>query len=62
MVELHTLACPYCGEHFETQVDCSAGSQLYVEDCPVCCRPIEVQLHVDHDGGLLGVEVTRDDE
>jgi hypothetical protein len=62
MVETRTLSCPYCGEPFETGVDCSAGSQSYVEDCPVCCRPIEVALHVGHDGRLLGVEATRDDE
>ena len=55
-----TLHCPYCGEPFETQTDTSAGSQHYVEDCAVCCRPIEVRLRVDDDGGLLGVETGTD--
>ena len=44
-----TLDCPYCGESFETSADVSAGSQDYVEDCAVCCRPIEVHLEVEDD-------------
>jgi transcription elongation factor Elf1 len=55
-----TLHCPYCGESFETQTDTSAGSQRYVEDCAVCCRPIEVHLRVDPDGELLDVSTATD--
>jgi hypothetical protein len=32
-------------------VDASAGSQTYIEDCQVCCRPIQVTLVAD--GGEL---------
>jgi hypothetical protein len=60
MIEPIVLHCPYCGEAFETQVDTSAGSQRYVEDCAVCCRPIEVRLQVDDDGELLGVDTSTD--
>ena len=35
------VQCPYCGEAFETLADCSAGSATYIEDCQICCRPIE---------------------
>lgn len=62
MVETQTLQCPYCGEPFDATVDCSAGDQDYVEDCPVCCRPIEFHLRVDHQGNLVQVELTRDDD
>ena len=32
-------------------VDLSAGSdQTYVEDCPVCCAPQVIRVHVDADG------------
>jgi hypothetical protein len=55
-----TLACPYCGESFETSADTSAGAQDYVEDCAVCCRPIEVHLRVDDAGELLEVNVGTD--
>jgi hypothetical protein len=44
------VRCPYCGEALTLTVDASAGSQRYIEDCAVCCRPIEVSLEVDADG------------
>jgi hypothetical protein len=62
MIEPVTLECPYCGETFETVIDRSAGDQSYVEDCPVCCRPIEVAVRLDNDGSLFGVEVRREDD
>ncbi len=43
-------ACPYCGEPIELLVDEMAGEQRYVEDCSVCCRPIEVAVSFDKDG------------
>lgn len=54
------VQCPYCGELIEMQVDSSAGDQGYIEDCSVCCRPIEVRLR--NEGGDWGLEVARDDE
>jgi transcription elongation factor Elf1 len=62
MIEWITLHCPYCGESFETQADLSAGSQQYVEDCAVCCRPIEVSVRVGDDDELIGVETRSDRE
>ena len=45
-------ACPHCGEWVETIIDASAGRrQEYVEDCPVCCRPIVVKVVIDRHGG-----------
>jgi len=52
MQDLATLRCPWCGERFETLVDSSAGNADYVEDCPVCCRPIDMQLTVDGEDGI----------
>jgi hypothetical protein len=60
MLEPITIHCPYCGEAFETQVDTSAGTQRYVEDCAVCCRPIEIAIEVGDDGGLLHVDAATD--
>jgi len=62
MLESVTLHCPYCGESFESSVDCSAGSQAYIEDCAICCRPIEVRLRVSDDGELLDVGTATDRE
>ncbi len=57
--EFVTIQCPYCGEPFDTAVDLSAGSFGYVEDCQVCCQPIELAGEVDDSGALVGVTAHR---
>jgi hypothetical protein len=59
LTQFVTVQCPFCGESFETAVDLSAGSFRYVEDCHVCCQPIELAGEVDDDGVLLGVTAER---
>lgn len=59
-LQSHAVTCPYCGEPLELLVDTSAGEQAYVEDCAVCCRPIECRLHAE--GGEWRLEVQRDDD
>jgi hypothetical protein len=56
-----TVQCPYCGEPFETLVDYSAGSSSYIEDCQVCCQPIEFNLDVAPDGELNSIRAQRSD-
>ena len=34
-------------------VDDSAGEQQYIEDCHVCCSPINIDVSFDEDGGPL---------
>jgi len=60
MIESIRLRCPFCGERFEALVDASAGSADYIEDCPVCCRPIELHLRAGHDGEIDGLDAERD--
>jgi hypothetical protein len=57
--EFVTVQCPYCSESFETAVDLSAGAFSYVEDCQVCCQPIELAGEVDEGGALVGVTAGR---
>jgi hypothetical protein len=53
--------CPYCGEPLTFDVDESGGRrQSYVEDCVVCCRPIEI--HVVVAGDDVELSVHRQDE
>jgi Cysteine-rich CPXCG len=59
VTEFVTIQCPHCGEGFETAVDLSAGSFSYVEDCQVCCQPIELLGEVDDAGALVGVTANR---
>jgi len=62
MIELIRVSCPYCGEQFDTQLDLSAGSQRYTEDCQVCCQPIEFIIEVGLDGNLLETRLQREDD
>jgi hypothetical protein len=59
--ELRLVQCPYCGESFETLIDLSAGSATYIEDCQICCQPIEFRLEVDHEGALATLATMRGD-
>ncbi|UJH66347.1 CPXCG motif-containing cysteine-rich protein [Allomuricauda sp. SCSIO 65647] len=38
----HYFQCPYCWEQISMLLDTSITHQAYVEDCEVCCNPIEV--------------------
>ncbi|HEV2269900.1 MAG TPA: CPXCG motif-containing cysteine-rich protein [Steroidobacteraceae bacterium] len=60
-VQPQAVQCPYCGEVFDTMVDLSAGSTSYIEDCQVCCQPIEFRLEVAADGTLAGLQLGRGD-
>jgi Cysteine-rich CPXCG len=51
-VQFPLVQCPYYVESFETQLDTSSGSARYLEDCQICCQPIEFSLEVDHAGVL----------
>ncbi|MGB3128046.1 MAG: CPXCG motif-containing cysteine-rich protein [Pseudomonas sp.] len=55
MLETESYDCPYCGEPAEAVLDLSGGDQSYIEDCPVCCRPIIFDLQVHADEWMLSV-------
>lgn len=47
------IDCPYCGESISVLLDCSVPQQKYIEDCQVCCRPINFDISVDHEGDVV---------
>ena len=59
--EFVPVQCPYCGERLETRVDLTSDEPSYIEDCQVCCRPIEFMAERSEEGGLLAVKVQRVD-
>ncbi len=61
MDELPAVRCPYCGEEVEVAVDPSTGSHDTIEDCAVCCRPMELSVVVDRDGAVT-MKAHRDDD
>jgi hypothetical protein len=50
MIEEMQVDCPSCWQQVSLDVDLSGGSQVYTEDCPVCCEPMTVRLEVGADG------------
>jgi hypothetical protein len=32
--------CPHCWENINLTLDLSVPEQSYIEDCPVCCKPM----------------------
>ncbi len=45
-----SVICPYCGEHITVLIDGSIEQQEYIEDCQVCCRPINFRVDRSHCG------------
>jgi len=45
----HFFQCPYCWEKISMLLDTSVTKQTYIEDCEVCCRPIEVMAQFSGD-------------
>lgn len=43
------LSCPYCAAPITMLVDPSVPRQTYIEDCEVCCNPIEVSYAAEGD-------------
>lgn len=39
------VICPYCGETFTICVETTIPSAKLIEDCAICCRPIEISVH-----------------
>ena len=47
-------ACPRCSETNYVAVDPTGGRrQSFIEDCPVCCNPIDFVVTFDHEGDAI---------
>ncbi|WP_409439998.1 CPXCG motif-containing cysteine-rich protein [Psychromonas sp. GE-S-Ul-11] len=53
------IYCPYCGESIVILLDPSDTDQEYIEDCQVCCQPINFFV-CDDGSGELSVTVSSD--
>ena len=38
------FTCPYCWEQISMILDPDMSGESYVEDCQVCCNPIELEF------------------
>ncbi|WP_028470740.1 CPXCG motif-containing cysteine-rich protein [Neptunomonas japonica] len=55
------IGCPYCGETIDVLIDSTDLGQQYIEDCQVCCKPINF-LVSESVNGELAVSVYSEDE
>ena len=52
MINLIQASCPYCGEDIDLLVEAMSENQDYIEDCQVCCRPINISAKTKEDGEI----------
>ena len=50
------VTCPHCWETINLTLDLSVPEQSYVEDCPVCCKPMYVS-YTTADGEVAELSV-----
>ena len=62
MLETVEVTCPACWETIELEIDLSAGSQTYAEDCSVCCRPMTVHVRVSEELDDFNVDVEAESD
>ena len=52
--EDYEFSCPYCGVTLSVRLESCAGSkQRFIQDCEVCCRPIQIEVRFE------GKEITH---
>jgi transcription elongation factor Elf1 len=44
----HFFTCPYCWQEISMILDLSVEEQNYIEDCEVCCRPIQIYYTTEY--------------
>ena len=55
MIE-HYFNCPHCWENQLKMIDPSISIQCFIEDCEVCCNPLEFTIEI-HDNNLISFSV-----
>jgi len=43
-MEEHFFQCPFCWESISVLLDPSVSRQKYIEDCEICCNPLEIEV------------------
>lgn len=48
--EDYDFICPYCTAENSVSLDLSGGiKQSFVQDCTVCCKPIQITVQFEND-------------
>ncbi len=57
MIE-YFFTCPYCWEQISMLLDPDMSDEEYVEDCQVCCNPIQIVFKL-RDENVIEFEAQR---
>ena len=44
----HFFQCPHCWEQISMLIDTSQNFQEYIEDCEICCNPIQISVAIEN--------------
>lgn len=58
LVQMFTFICPHCWESNENIADLTIDQQSYIEDCQVCCHPVQICFSVVNNE-LVNLDVDR---
>lgn len=54
----HHFQCPFCWEHISVLLDPSVLEASFIEDCEVCCNPLEMKASFQK-GELVSFKVEQ---
>ena len=52
------FTCPYCFESISFVLESLYDNQEYIEDCEVCCQPIQIRYQAQ-DGEIKSIQVDK---
>jgi len=47
------FTCPYCWQEISVVIEPSEKSQSYIEDCEVCCNPLNLKFELEDHNVIL---------
>ncbi|MBC2844615.1 CPXCG motif-containing cysteine-rich protein [Winogradskyella flava] len=56
-MEEYFFQCPYCWEQISMLIDVSQHQQEYIEDCEICCNPIQLSVTTENQE-VIGFQAT----
>ena len=56
----HRFTCPYCGQFNECEIDAAEIGQVLIQDCQICCQPIEIEAQYDPNSATFFIQIHTD--
>lgn len=57
-MEPYFFQCPHCWEEISMLIDYSQKYQDYIEDCEVCCNPIQLIISIENHK-ITGIQLLK---